>query len=86
MLPACTADPAVTKTPFGTMKELDDGEFLFSFKRHLLDRAGADRATAVKAHVDAHGLTPARCTNGITVIRSGDAENGYGWALLRCAS
>lgn len=85
MAAACMADPAVVKSPYGTMKELDSGDFLFTFKRDRLDQSQPDKTAAIKAYIDSHGLPPARCTNGITIIRQGAAENGYGWALIRCS-
>ena len=81
----CAADPGVKKSQDGTVKELDSGNFLFSFKRDRLDLRQKDRATEVAAYMNAHGLIPKRCGNGISVILDGNAENGYGWALLRCA-
>ena len=41
-------------------------------------------AVAVPRYLEAKGLVPAECTQGVVVIRSGSGEGGGGWAEFRC--
>lgn len=39
---------------------------------------------AVPRYLEAKGLIPSECTQGVVVIRSGSLEGGGGWAEFRC--
>jgi len=39
---------------------------------------------AVPKYLEAKGLTPVECRNGIIVIRGGSSVEGDGWAEFRC--
>lgn len=39
---------------------------------------------AVPKYLDAKGLIPAECAQGVEIIRSGSTEGGGGWAEFRC--
>ncbi|MEJ1405485.1 MAG: hypothetical protein RPU62_00680 [Candidatus Sedimenticola sp. (ex Thyasira tokunagai)] len=41
-------------------------------------------AVAVPKYLEAKGLVPAECEQGVEVIRSGSGEGGGGWAEFRC--
>jgi hypothetical protein len=45
-----------------------------------------DQATfaAVPRYLEAKGLVPTECKQGIAVIRCGSTEGGGGWAEFRC--
>lgn len=39
---------------------------------------------AVPRYLEAKGLVPSECTQGVIVTRSGSTEGGGGWAEFRC--
>lgn len=45
-----------------------------------------DQAVSVAAprYLEAKGLVPSECTQGVVVTRSGSTEGGGGWAEFRC--
>jgi hypothetical protein len=67
-----------------TMRQLDSRNFEFYFFRDDVDRPGVDRLTSVKNFLEANALLPPVCPNGVTVLRSGDTQGGWGWARLEC--
>jgi hypothetical protein len=69
----------------GPIRQLDSNEFLFSFKRHKVERLGLTRRAAVAIYLQEKGLIPSQCLHGIDVLRDGDQENGNGWATFICS-
>jgi len=62
-----------------------DGIFDVSYEwEHVEEVFGKDRKIAVPAYLEAENLIPADCTRGVTVVRGGKTQSGWGWAEFRC--
>ena len=56
-----------------------------SYKWHYIEETyGIDRTKAVPIYLDAIGRIPSICSNGIEILRGGEAEGGWAWAEFRC--
>lgn len=68
----------------GTVRK-DNGKYVFDYNRtEVYSRFGDNRLTAVPAYLQAKGLVPNECTQGITVDSGGDSVGGWSWAYFRC--
>jgi len=60
----------------GPVLPLAEGGYLFSFKRANVDVLSPQRPAAVELYLRSSQLMPAECKDGISVLKSGDTENG----------
>jgi hypothetical protein len=76
---------ASTKSNDGIHYEID-------FRRDEIESYGAlhihkgdDRASALEKLMQANPtMYPKECANGVVFVKSGDLENGWAWARIRC--
>jgi hypothetical protein len=68
----------------GPVLPLAEGGYLFSFKRSNVDALSLQRPVAVELYLRGNQLMPVECKDGISVLKSGDTENGNGWATFVC--
>lgn len=74
------------------VKDGDGIHYSVDFKRDEIEsygaphlHKGADRAAALERLMQANPtLYPKECTNGVVFVKSGDGENGWSWARIRC--
>lgn len=68
-----------------TVHPRGNGLYVVSYKwSYMVEHFGKDRATAVPKYLEAKGIIPVECSQGVTVIRGGEVEGGSGWAEFRC--
>lgn len=68
----------------GPVKRLENGEFLFTFKRHAVFQSNVDNSVAVKNYLETNKPLIPECVRGVSVLRTGDTQDGNGWATFRC--
>lgn len=69
----------------GTVRLLETGDYIVSYKWPYVEkRYGKERHSAVPAYLNESDLVPASCAHGIDVLRGGEGEGGWGWAVFRC--
>ena len=69
----------------GAPKAIGESEYIIDFKRDSVNRVGVERSAAVILYLQEKKLIPLQCSQGVTYVRGGSGENGYGWAIFRCA-
>jgi hypothetical protein len=75
-----------------SIKSNDGIHYEIHFRRDEIESYGAphihkgdDRAPAVEKLMQANpAMYPKECTNGVVFVKSGDSENGWAWARIRC--
>jgi hypothetical protein len=78
LVAGCAAAP--TNDYSGTVKPGTRSEYVTYFKWTPVYALDRDRQKAIQTMLEKSALTPKECTRGITFIRGGEAEGGWGWA------
>ena len=83
LLAGCASAP--TNDYSATVKEGTRSEYITHFKWTPVYALDRDPFKAIQKMLEKTSLTPQACSRGITIVRGGEAEGGWGWAEFNCA-
>lgn len=67
------------------IKSLGSGVYIIDYKWTRMKEAYAkSRSSAVRKYLRENDLIPSECVHGVSVVRSGETEGGWGWSEFQC--